>query len=73
VPPYFPALVLCGLDDQEAALERLEQSYAMRDTMLRDLKVDPPWDRMRRLPRFKVLMDKMAYPECRCRIRCRER
>jgi hypothetical protein len=31
--------------------------------MLRDLKADPHWDRMRSLPRFEALMRKMAYPD----------
>jgi hypothetical protein len=30
--------------------------------MLRDLKADPHWDRMRTLPRFKALATKMAFP-----------
>jgi TolB-like protein/Tfp pilus assembly protein PilF len=64
VPPYFPALVLSGLEEHEAALDRLEQGHAVGDQMLRDyLKVDPQWDKMRGLPRFQALMRKMAYPE----------
>jgi len=31
--------------------------------MLRDLRGDPHWDRLRSLPRFRALMAKMAYPE----------
>lgn len=63
LPPYFPALVLGGLGDNERALDRLEQAYREGDTMLRDLKADPHWDRMRSLPRFDELMRKTAYPE----------
>ncbi len=63
VPPYFPALVLSGLGEHERALDRLEQAFREHDTMLRDLKADPQWDRMRPLPRFAELMKKMAYPE----------
>jgi TolB-like protein/Flp pilus assembly protein TadD len=62
VAPYFPALVLSGLEDHAGALERLERAYAGGDTMLRDLKADPQWDRMRSMPRFEALMRKMAYP-----------
>ena len=46
----------------DRALDRLEQSYAEGDTMLRDLKADAHWDRMRSLPRFATLMQRMAYP-----------
>jgi tetratricopeptide (TPR) repeat protein len=63
LPPYFPALVLGGLGDNERALDRLEQASREGDTMLRDLKADPHWDRMRALPRFEELMRKMAYPK----------
>lgn len=62
VPPYFPALVLGGLGEHDAALDRLEQSWASGDTMLRDLRADPHWDRMRALPRFQALAAKMAFP-----------
>jgi TolB-like protein len=62
VPPYFPALVLSGLEEKERALDYLEQAYGDGDTMLRDLKADAQWDRMRALPRFEALMRKMAYP-----------
>ena len=63
VPPYFPALVHCGLGETEHALDRLEQAYAVRDTMIRDLKADPLWDRLLSEPRFEALMRKMAYPQ----------
>ena len=64
VSPYFPALILSGLEEHESALDRLEQADATGDQMLWDyLKVDPQWDRMRALPRFQALMRKIAYPE----------
>ena len=63
VPPYFFALILGGLGENERALDRLEEAFHEDDTMLRDLKVDPHWDRMRSLPRFEALMQKMNYPE----------
>jgi TolB-like protein/Tfp pilus assembly protein PilF len=62
VPPYFPALVLSGLGRADASLDRLEQAHRQGDTMLRDLKVDPPWDRMRVEPRFRALMRELAFP-----------
>jgi len=62
VPAYFPALIHAGLEDVSAALRELERSYSERDSMLRDLKVDPPWDRLRSEPRFRALMEEMKYP-----------
>lgn len=65
MPPYFPALILCGLEDHERAVERLEHGYEIGDTMLRDLKAYPPCDRMRNLPQFAALMQRMAFPPAR--------
>ncbi len=62
MPPYFSALVLGGLGENEHALDRLEEALRGGDTMLRDLKADPHWDRMRALPRFQELMRQMNYP-----------
>lgn len=30
--------------------------------LIRDLKADPHWDRLRSEPRFELLLRKMAYP-----------
>ena len=62
VPPYFFALVHLGLGETTRALDRLEQAYAERDTMLRDLRADAQWDRLAGEPRFRALMAAMAYP-----------
>ncbi|MGE0813445.1 MAG: tetratricopeptide repeat protein [Vicinamibacterales bacterium] len=62
VPPYFPALVLSGLDRADDALDRLEQAHGQSDTMLRDLLADPSWDRLRGTARFTALMRAMAFP-----------
>jgi hypothetical protein len=63
LPPYFPALVHCGLGETERALDRLERSREVRDTMIRDLRADPHWDRIRSEPRFDALLRKMAFPQ----------
>ena len=63
VPPYFAALIHCGLGETKRALDQLERAFAVRDTMIRDLKADPHWDRLRSEPRFEALMLKMAYPQ----------
>jgi serine/threonine protein kinase len=62
VPPYFPALVHCGLGEATQALDLLEQAYSERDTMIRDLKADPPWDQIKDQPRYQELMAEMAFP-----------
>jgi TolB-like protein/Tfp pilus assembly protein PilF len=62
VPRYFPALIHAGLGEKERALDLLEQAWEQKDTMLRDLLVDPPWNSLRGEPRFEELMRKMNYP-----------
>ena len=41
VPPYFFALIHAGLGNRSRALDELERAWQVRDSMLRDLKVDP--------------------------------
>jgi serine/threonine-protein kinase len=62
MPPYFGAVVLCGLDEKEAALARLERAMAERDTMLRDIRVDPALASLRGEPRFLALQAQMRFP-----------
>jgi serine/threonine-protein kinase len=62
VPSYFAAVVLCGLGDTEAALARLERALAERDSMLRDLRVDPALVSLRGEERFLALQAQMRFP-----------
>ena len=55
VPPYFEALVHLGLGEREQALDCLDASWRERDTMLRDLGVDPPWWALRTEERYVAL------------------
>jgi serine/threonine protein kinase/tetratricopeptide (TPR) repeat protein len=62
VPPYFGAIVLQALGETEAALARLEHALEMRDSMLRDIRVDRAWDALRDEPRFLALQSRMRFP-----------
>jgi TolB-like protein/tetratricopeptide (TPR) repeat protein len=59
VPPYFPALIHAGLGDHERALDELERAWTMRDSMLRDLAVDPPWAVLHGEPRYRTLLSRL--------------
>jgi TolB-like protein len=60
VPRYFSALVLAGLDESGLALDELEIAWRERDAMLRDLKVDPPWQLLDGEPRYELLLDRLG-------------
>ncbi len=60
VPSYFPALVHAGLGEVGLALECLERAWDERDTMLRDLRVDPPWEALHGEPRYRELLQKLG-------------
>jgi hypothetical protein len=57
VPPYFPALVLAGLGERDAALTQLERALETRD-----VRVDASFASLRAEPRFRRLIDAMHYP-----------
>ncbi|MGD8276712.1 MAG: serine/threonine-protein kinase [Gemmatimonadota bacterium] len=60
VPPYFEALIHLGLHETEEALERLDTAVRSRDSMVRDLRSDPPWRDLRGEPRYHELLHTMG-------------
>jgi TolB-like protein/Tfp pilus assembly protein PilF len=63
VPAYFPALVRAGCGERGAALDELERALSESDSMLRDLKVDPPWEELRGEPRYRRLLERIRLSE----------
>ena len=61
VPPYAPALIYAGLEEDEKAFDALEHAYASRDVHLVFLPVDPKWDRFRTQPLFEVLLQQCGF------------
>ena len=59
VPAYFPALVQIGLGEYGRALDLLERAWTERDSMLRDLRADPPWLPLHGDPRYLELLAKL--------------
>jgi serine/threonine protein kinase len=62
VPRYFEALVLLGLGRREDALGALEAALEQRDSMIRDLGVDPPWWPLRTDDRYLALRRGINLP-----------
>jgi len=61
VPPYAPALIYAGLQEDQKVFDALEHAYATRDVHLVFLPVDPKWDRFRAQPRFEVLIQQCGF------------
>jgi TolB-like protein/Flp pilus assembly protein TadD len=61
VPPYAPALIYAGLQEDQKVFEALEHAYTSRDVHLVFLPVDPKWDRFRAQPRFEVLLQQCGF------------
>jgi TolB-like protein/Flp pilus assembly protein TadD len=61
VPPYAPALIYAGLEEDQNVFDALERAYASRDVHLVFLPVDPKWDRFRAEPRFEVLLQQCGF------------
>jgi serine/threonine-protein kinase len=66
VPPYFFALIHAGLGDRPRALDELERAWQVRDSMLRDLKVDPPWQSLHDEPRYRALLERLRLTPLSC-------
>ena len=60
VPPTHPAIALAALGDTPAALDALEQAYAVRDPRLIYLKDDWPWARLHQEPRYRALLARLG-------------
>ena len=63
VPAIAFAYLYLGLGDLEKTLDCLEAAYAERDTSLVWLKTHPWYDPLRDHPRFKNIVDRMAFPD----------
>jgi TolB-like protein/DNA-binding winged helix-turn-helix (wHTH) protein/Tfp pilus assembly protein PilF len=60
VEPHHFALIYAGLGRNDQALVMLEQAYRQHSPMMRWLKVDPRFDKLRPDPRFQELMRRVG-------------
>ncbi len=63
VSAYDLAAIHAALDETEAALDCLEQGYAERTHWMALLGVDPRFDHLRQLPRFRQLLGRLRLSE----------
>lgn len=63
VPPTALALIHLGLDEQEKALELLEEAYEQSDVLLVSLKGYYMFQPLRVDPRYQELLRRMGFPE----------
>ncbi len=62
VSPEIPAVIYCGLNDRERAMDWLEKAYAARAPALVYLGADAVYDPLRSESRFQALLHKMQLP-----------
>jgi hypothetical protein len=60
-PTYF-AGVYAALSDTQAAFAELDRAILTRDPLVVDMKVFPWLDPLREHPRFKAMMQRLAFP-----------
>ena len=56
---YWQGGIYAMLGDKDRAFALLDRAYAEKDWMLRDVKVSPIWDPLRKDPRFSRLLSQM--------------
>jgi eukaryotic-like serine/threonine-protein kinase len=59
LPPTYVARIYAALGQKDEAIERLEKGYALRDSHMEFLAVDPTFDVLRSDPRFSGLLRRL--------------
>jgi TolB-like protein len=62
VTPYFLAGIHIGLGEDDRAMEYLEKAYEEHSHWLIYLHIDPSMDRLRSIPRFQELLQRIGLP-----------
>ena len=62
VAPYFLAGIHIGLGEDDRAMEYLEKAYEEHSHWLIYLHIDPSMDRLRSIPRFQELLQRIGLP-----------
>ncbi len=60
ISPVGPALIHIGLGENDEGMDWLEKAYEAGDAFLAYAKTFPPYDLVRKTPRFQVLLSKLA-------------
>jgi DNA-binding winged helix-turn-helix (wHTH) protein/Flp pilus assembly protein TadD len=63
VPPYARALIYCGLEQKDLALQWLDHAFEAHDVHLAFLPLDPKWDsfRQNKHSRFLALVERCGF------------
>jgi adenylate cyclase len=61
-PPILAAGVYAALGDKDAAFRILEKAIEERDSLLVNIKEDPPLENLHSDPRWTALLRRMNYP-----------
>jgi hypothetical protein len=61
VPPYAPALIYAGLEEDQKVFDALSMPTHLVMSIWSSCTVDPKWDRFRAQPRFEVLLQQCGF------------
>ncbi len=68
VTAYISAVYFAALGEVDAALDRLEESYRLREGHVVMLNVDPRFDRIRTEQRFQELLMTIGFPQDKTKL-----
>ena len=63
VSPVLFAIIDIGIGDYERALDRLDEAFERRDSLLVYIQCEPVCDPLRGHPRYQALIERIGFPK----------
>ncbi len=62
-PAFYTAMIYAQMGEIDTAFQWLEKAYQDREVEMYWLKVEPPFEPLRKDPRWKEMLDKVGFPD----------